>query len=320
MSKSLLTLAMLSLVLVACVPITPAVSTAEVPTEIVSPLPTVLPTSVSEPAATAVVTTAPTASPQPLATSTPPTAEGACAPVETLTAENGHVTYHGISFHLNPALATSVMAQQCEAAPFNVEDLPGSAHPAGVTFTFPSKRKRVDFQPLIAVYAIEGDMQDYLYPLNSLGDLQSLLKAQPEPSPWFDAAPLHVRPQYVDFVQGAGVRGVIQYMQDIFFYTNNGLLYNFDGLTADGRYYVNVRMPVAVPFLLDIENSDPGTNTNPDAIPVLDWPADYAQRGQIVEAYNQEALRRFDQTSDSDFGPDLALLDALVRSLQIAAP
>lgn len=258
----------------------------------------------------------------PLPTVTPPTVmtDDGCSPAETLTGENGRIAYWGISFHLDAALGTSVMAQQCAAVPFRLEDAPGTAHPAGVTFTFPTDRQRVDFQPLIVVYAIEGDMQDYLYPLNSLGDLQNLLKLRPVPSPWSDAAPLHVRPQYLDFAGGAGVRGVIQYMQDVFFYTNNGLLYNFDGLTSDGRYYVNVRIPLAVPFLMDIEHSDPLTNINPDAIPISGWPNDYALQGPIVEAYNQEALHRFDQATDADFTPDLAVLDALVRSLEITAP
>jgi hypothetical protein len=316
MSRLTLTLLGLSLVVSACVPVGSARSTADIePTQVV----------VQQPAATrtagpATATPLAATSTAAVASATPVIDDGACAPAVTLTAADGQVTFHGISFRLDPALATSVTAQQCAALPFRVEDIPGTAHPAGVTFTFPTERKRVDFQPLIAVYEVEDDMQDYLYPLNSLPDLQRLLTKRIEPSPWFDHAPLHVRPQYVDFGGGAGVRGIVQYMQDILFYTNNGLLYNFDGLTGDGRYYVNVRVPIAVPFLLDIENSDPGTNTNPDAIAVPDWPSDYTAQGQIIEAYNQEALRRFDQATDAEFSPDLALLDALVRSLKVVGP
>jgi hypothetical protein len=316
MSKSLLTLIVVSLALAACAPTVGVVSTAVSPTEILIPMPTVI----SKLTATAVAPTTLPATEAPLPTLMPAIAAGGCAPAETLTGESGHFSYQGISFHLNPALATSVTAQQCAAVPFRVEDVPGSAHPAGVTFTFPTERQRVDFQPLIAVYAIQGDMQQYLYPLNSLTELHHLFAQRTEPSPWYDAAPLHVRPQYADFAGGTGVRGIVEYMQALFFYTNSGLLYNFDGLTSDGRYYVNVRVPVAVPFLLDIENSDPDTNTNLEAIAVPNWPDDAAQRGQIIEAYNQEALRRFAQASNGDFGPDLALLDALVQSLEVAAP
>ncbi len=278
------------------------------------------PTEVLVPGPTAVSMPTPSTPPTEPPVATSSAGDRACTPAETLTAVNGRITYQGINFTLDPALATGVTAQACQAVPFRVEDLPGTSHPAGVTFTFPANRKRVDFQPLIAVYAVQGDMQAYLYPLNSLPDLQRLLTKRIEPSPWFDHAPLHVRPQYLDFDGGAGVRGIVEYAQDIFFYTNNGLLYNFDGLTRDGRYYVNVRVPVAVPFLMDLDGADPRTNTNPEAIAIPDWTSDYTQQGQIIQAYNQEALRRFDQTTDAAFTPDLALLDALVRSLQVVAP
>jgi hypothetical protein len=316
MSRLTVTLLGLSLVVGACVPVRTTQLTPGIqPTQGVVQQPAATPTA-RTPAATLLAATSTAA----VTSATSAIGEGACAPAVTLTAADGQITFQGTSFRLDPALATSVTAQQCAAVPFRVEDIPGTSHPAGVTFTLSTERKRVDFQPLIAVYAVEGDMQQYLYPLNSLPDLQNLLKLRTEPSPWFAAAPLHVRPQYLDFGSGAGVRGIVEYMQDIFFYTNNGLLYNFDGLTRDGRYYVNVRVPVAVPFLLDIENSDPAANTNPDAITVPDWPADYARRGQIIETYNQEALRGFDRASDADFTPDLAQLDALVHTLQIAAP
>jgi len=321
MSKLLLTLVVFGLTLAGCAPVARVVSTAVIPTEVGIPMPTVQPTIISELTAAAVAPTTPPATETPLPTPTPPIGAGGCAPAETLTAENGHFTYQGISLHLDPALATSVTARQCAAIPFRVEDVPGSAHPAGVTFTFPTERKRVDFQPLIAFYAIEGDMQQYLYPLNSLTKLHHLLAQRTEPSPWYDVAPLHVRAQYLDFAGGTGVRGVIQYMQDVFFYTNNGLLYNFDGLTSDGRYYVNVRVPIAVPFLMDIENSDPRTNTNLDAITIPDWPSDdYVAQRQIVEAYNQQALDHLTQAADAEFTPDLAALDGLVRSLTITVP
>lgn len=275
-----------------------------------------LPTQDGFPLATVVSKPATSTAPGPRATA----GDTGCAPAVTLTSANNQISFQGISFRLDPALATGVTAQDCQAVPFRVEDPPGTAHPAGVTFTFPADRTRVDFQPLIAVYAVEGDKQDYLYPLNSLPELQRLLDKRIQPSPWFDHAPLHVRPQYLDFAGGAGVRGIIEYAQDIFFYTNNGLLYNFDGLTRDGRYYVNVRVPVAVPFLMDLDGADPRTNTNPGAIAIPDWTSDYKAQGQIIQAYNQEALRRFYQAADADFTPDLAVLDALVHSLQVVTP
>lgn len=246
---------------------------------------------------------------------------GPCTTPLTLTpAADGRITYKGISFVLDPALAGSVDVQECPAMPFNEQLEPGATHPAYIGFRFPTGRQRIDYQPELRVYTVAGDMRSYLYPLNVLEDLRQVVGQQPEPLTWFEAAPLHVHRTYLPFADGKGVRGVVEYAQDIFFFTNNGLLYEYDGLVDGSRYYVNLRYPVAVPFLMDIEHSDPSTNVNPQAISVPEWNGDYNQLGKIIGAYNQEALRRFDQMSDGDFAPSLQLLDALVGSIEISVP
>jgi len=282
---------------------------------------TVEPSGLGQPVSAAPTSTA--ASPLPL--SPVPTLEaanpGSCSAPLTLTpGAGGRITYKGISFVLDPALVGSVDVQECPAVPFNEQLEPGAAHPAYIGFRFPTGRQRIDYQPELRVYTIAGDMRSYLYPLNVLEDLRQVVGQQPEPVTWFEAAPLHVHRSYLPFADGKGVRGVVEYAQDIFFFTNNGLLYEYDGLVDDGRYYVNLRYPVAVPFLMDIEHSDPSTNVNPQAIPVPEWDGDYNQMGKIIGAYNQEAVRRFDQMADGDFAPSLQLLDALVGSIEISVP
>jgi hypothetical protein len=59
---------------------------------------------------------------------------------------------------------------------------------------------------------------------------------------------------------------------------------------------------------------------NPSAIAISEWPADYEQQLKVIEAYNSEALLRFEQMGDDGAFPNLALLDALVQSLQITVP
>ena len=244
-----------------------------------------------------------------------------CTNPIALDVQAGQVTYNGITLNIDPSLAKSVTAQSCPAFAVQMDQVePGTTHPAYTVFKFPTDRQRIDFQPEVRVYTVEGDMQSYLYPLNSLGDLKNAIDQRPDPATWFDGTPLHVRRKYLDFANGAGVRGVVEYAQDIFFFTNNGLLYEFDGLTQDGRYYINVRYPIATSFLMDIEHSDPTTNVNSQAIAIPNWPSDYNDQGNIIKAYNEEALRRFDQMADSDFTPDLAVLDTLVKSIQIVAP
>ena len=125
---------------------------------------------------------------------------------------------------------------------------------------------------------------------------------------------------YLDFASGAGVRGLVQYMQDFFFFSNNGLLYEFHGLTKDGRHFISVRYPVSVPFLMEIQGITlPPNNVNPSAMTV-EWPSDFEQQRQVIEAYNGEALNRFEQMSDSDAFPNLALLDQMVQSIEVSKP
>jgi hypothetical protein len=250
----------------------------------------------------------------------PPTGQTCATPVE-VNAVNGKMSYNGISFEMDPSLASTLAARVCPALEYQENQGPAEAHPPCTQFFFPTySRQNVDFQPEVRVYEVVGDMQNYPFPFSVLGALQTEVTRRPEPVAWFNGAPLHSRQTYISFKNGSGVRGLVQYMQDRFFYTNNGLTYEFNGLTQDGRYFVSVRYPLGAPFLMEISRSDPLTNVNPQAIAIPDWNTDYEQQAQIIEAYNTEALSRLEQMSDSDTLPNIALLDALVQSIQVIQP
>ncbi len=280
----------------------------------------VVPTATPAPTQTLVLTETPAPATVLPTASIAPTS---CTTPVSVTRAKGKVSYNGISFSYDRVLATSFTAQNCPLVPIieGVDLL--YSHLAYTLFTVPSDRKQgTYFQPEIKVVAVnEENMRapnGFIYPwIDTMSDLQKMLAARPQPSPWFDGAPLHVRPRYLDFQNGTGVRAVVEYAQDNFFIINNELLYAFDGLTRDGRYYVGVRFPIEAPFLIDIDGPDPRTNINPRAIGIPNWPNDYNEQRTVIEAYNQEALRRFDQMTDSDFTPSLKALDALVASLQI---
>ena len=245
---------------------------------------------------------------------------GCTNPVE-VPISNGKVVFDDISFTLDPALSDAVTAQSCPAVSLSEDLAHGEAHPLYTVFLFPNfARGNTDFQPEVRVYDVTHNMQEYPFPFNRLLDLRNALDQRAKPIVWY-AAPLHTRETYLDFNSGAGVRGLIQYMQDFFFFTNNGLTYEFNGLTQDGHYFVTVRYPVSVPFLMELEGSLlPPDNSNPKAIPIPEWPDIFEQQLKIIEDYNAEALRRFEQMSDDQSTPDIALLDALVESIQVNKP
>ena len=246
----------------------------------------------------------------------------ACTEPVQVPAVDGQISYNGISFRMEPSLTDALVAQTCPATTAEEQQMVNDAHPPFTEFTFPDySRQNTDYQPSIRVYELTGDLENYLYPINVIEDLKSTLEQRPEPVTWFQHSPLHTRQTYLDFASGAGVRGLVQYMQDFFFFTNNGLIYEFYGLTEDGRHLVHVRYPVSVPFLMEMEGfSLPPVNLNPQAIPVPEWPVDFEAQRQVIEAYNAEALQRFEQMSDSDASPNLALLDGLVQSIRVSQP
>jgi hypothetical protein len=99
------------------------------------------------------------------------------------------------------------------------------------------------------------------------------------------------------------------------------LLYEFNGLTQDRGHFVSFRHPLSVPFLMELDGVTlPPNNLNAQAIPIPEWPSDFEQQRKVVEAYNTEALSRFETMSDSDALPDIALLDTLVESLRVSSP
>ena len=57
------------------------------------------------------------------------------------------------------------------------------------------------------------------------------------------------KPEYLKFENGSGVRYLTMYGQGFAPINNHDLFYSFQGLTADGRYWVSVIMPVNHPSL-----------------------------------------------------------------------
>lgn len=250
----------------------------------------------------------------------PPLGQVCTEPLE-IPVVDGRASYNGISFRIDETLNYGMAARICPATDWDPQGWT-EAHPPYTEFFFQTyNRGNVDFQPSIRVYELTGDLQNYPHPLGAPEELKATLEQRPEPVIWYQHSPLHTREAYLDFANGAGVRGLIQYMQDIFFYTNNGLIYQFNGLTQDGHYFVSVRYPVSVPFLMELNGFTlPPNNINPQAIAIPEWPSGFEQQRQVIEAYNAEALQRFEQMSESEAFPDLALLDQLIRSIEVSQP
>jgi hypothetical protein len=135
-------------------------------------------------------------------------------------------------------------------------------------------------------------------------DLQALLQTR-QPGeilpylPIYNAGQvMHAQVQFMDFKNGSGVRYLTQHDQGTLPINNYELVYTFQGLTEDGRYYVAAVLPVTHP---DLPSSDA-------VIPeiVNDFQGYLARTAAMLDG----------QPADS-FMPGLSVLDALISSMEV---
>ena len=142
----------------------------------------------------------------------------------------------------------------------------------------------------------------------ALAELEMQLDEQPaaSPLPLFDA----VRPQfrYVEFGNGRGLRqvGLISAGPGLLTITNDELFYLYEGVTADGRYWVQFQYPLTVdglPSWASLEYADPATL--------------YGAQDQA--SYFQAGMETLAALHPSAFTPDLRQLDLMMQTLFVNA-
>jgi hypothetical protein len=139
------------------------------------------------------------------------------------------------------------------------------------------------------------------------GDLQALLKTRQAGDhlpflPLFNASQvMYAQLQFMDFKSGAGVRYLTQFDQALLPINNYELIYTFQGLTGDGKYYIAAVLPVTNPEL----PADPKVSEQ-QAKELSDFPA-----------YLSKTVSILNQQPSANFTPALDVLDALVRSIEV---
>ncbi len=132
--------------------------------------------------------------------------------------------------------------------------------------------------------------------------------------PLFNAAQVfRAKVSYFPFQNGSGVRFLTEYAQYYAPVNNKDLFYTYQGLTADGGYWVSAIFPVNAAFLLaspDSVDVPPGGI----AIPSMSSPTFEAD----MEAYYNTILPMLEGTADNAFIPALDCLDQYLQSLQIS--
>ena len=165
--------------------------------------------------------------------------------------------------------------------------------------------------------------QVFIYPVADLAaanermgeaavDLKALLQSR-QPGDQIPYLPLLVsakeiliaRVDYLDFQGGSGVRFLTQAGNGLAPVNNSALVYTFQGMTSDGKYYVSAVLPVTHPAL--------GAETTPDEEMINAITADPG----YYASYLAEKTAWLDGQPAASFTPNLDKLDALIRSIAV---
>lgn len=227
-------------------------------------------------------------------------------PTITASPPEPDVVYRGISFAFDPALAVSVNpeTEEGQGDPENPWSTPDhevflfAGYPLGDAF----------HEPVIRVFPVEAFRAVNPMVGERLDHLETVLADRPaEPEVgvlhFFNAAQfIQAQVVYLEFQSGTGVRFLAQYGQAASPIGWPHLFYTFQGLTADGQYYISAVLPVTHPSL-----------PHPDDVTL-----DEAFYDNFM-AYAAEKEAELDAEAPGSFQPSLLLLDEMIESLRVEA-
>jgi hypothetical protein len=163
-------------------------------------------------------------------------------------------------------------------------------------------------QPQIFVYPVQ-ELQEINEGAGQIvASLQTLVESPQEiPNmpflPLFNASQvMHAQVQYLDFMNGQGLRYVTEFDQAFIPINNYELIYTYQGLTSDGKYYVAAVLPITHPSL----PADANVTGNEPPEFASDFPTYLAN---VTSNLNTQA--------SNTYTPDLTQLDAMMSSLQV---
>ena len=130
--------------------------------------------------------------------------------------------------------------------------------------------------------------------------------------PWFNADLLiAANNKILSFQNGTGVRTLTEYAQYYAPINNNELIYQFQGLTNDNKYYVIAILPVTTPILAEDEKPDASVPRDGVPIPTAVGPND---------VYYISVTEKLNSLAPDSYTPSLNDLDTLIQSILVTSP
>jgi hypothetical protein len=246
--------------------------------------------------------------------SNPPTELATPIPTSKPTLLPANVTCNELSFYLDPLLGDGYA---CETVP----ESSSSDIPIYYVFIYPAHTEltiqnypltRTQFPSQIWIYPVSRFSEllpDYFPP--RLSELQRLIASDTWGNgvlPFLPANPqiqtFHIHETALSFQGGKGFRFITDYSDGPMPISNRNILYTFQGLTDDGKYWVAVTLPISSPIL-------PADDTT--------LPEGYTQESLMLNysSYASQVRDALAGQAPGSFFPTLDSLDSLVRSITI---
>lgn len=244
-----------------------------------------------------------------------PTAVPTPVPTTALTFEGTPYNLGGVSMVVPECLAVTPSGVIVPAVPYDEMSGPMEYYPEHRKITlehYPLADK--SFDAVIRVYpaaefaAMNSHIADTVTALNTL---LADKPANPDSIPFlpvFNAAQVfRARLGYLPFQNGEGARFLTEYAQYYAPVNNYDLFYTYQGLTADGKYWVSAIFPVNAPWLQQAPNS---TEVPVDGVAAPEAGAD-------MDAYYVTMIDRLNTAQAESFTPSTLCLDHFIQSLNI---
>jgi hypothetical protein len=243
-----------------------------------------------------------------------------CRPPDTpnqLTAptlQQANVTCNELSFYLDPALGSRY---DCETVPERISsDIPSYyvfIHPAHTELTIQNyPLTQTQFPPRVWIYPVSrfSELLPDILP-RRIADLKRIISNDTLPSgelPFLPAVPeiqsFFIHETVISFNGGQGVRFITEYSEAPTSISNKNIIYTFQGLTDDGKYWVAVTLPISSPTL-------PAEN---DMLP-----EGYTQENLLLNysSYVSDVKGALEAQDPDSFFPTINSLDTVVGSITV---
>ncbi len=222
------------------------------------------------------------------------------------------VSYEGISFSFDSAIASSVNPATIPGQNLGEDFMPGETYPTYYEFTFNNYAVGDHFHtPRIQIYPIPAYQAISQPAADTIAELQVTLVNRPSggADTWIPFLPMWnagqvftAQTSYYDFQNGSGVRYLTMFAQALYPVDNSNLFYTYQGITSDGQYYISAILPITNPAL----PADGGATIN-------DWEAFY----NGWDTYIIETIRTLGEQSPESYFPNMILLDEMMASFKI---